>query len=308
MKIIVMGYHNIGYACLKRLLEMKADIAAVTTHRDNPRENIWFSSVRDLAFENYLPVYQPADVNDPRMLAAVKRIAPDVIFSFYFRQILGNELLGIPRIGAFNLHGSLLPSYRGRCPVNWVLINGEKETGVSLHRMEEKPDRGAIVAQRSVRIDFKDSALTLFKKMTEAAYKLMGEVYPLMLKGEIREIEQNHSRSSYFGGRKPEDGLIDWSKSSTEIYNLVRAVTYPYPGAFTRYGDRKLFIWWAEPDEEADTSGASPGQLLPSGTAIATGRGGVLKLKLIQWEGGPELEGKDISGGIDISPGSILGL
>ena len=310
MKIVVMGYHNIGYTCLEKLLEMGADIKAVVTHADSPGENIWFKAVRDLAFENCLPVYQPPKVNDPRMVTAVRRMKPDVIFSFYFRQILKEELLGIPRIGAFNLHGSFLPSYRGRCPVNWVLLNGEKETGVTLHRMEIKPDRGSIVAQRAVKIDFSDSALTLFGKLTGAAARLIGEVYPLMLKGEIPGVEQDHSRASYFGGRKPEDGLIDWSRGAVEIYNLVRAVTFPYPGAFTNLAGRKLYIWWAEPDEEAAMGEEKPGEILRShrgeGIAVATGKG-ALTIKKAQREGDEEMEGEKLESLLGITPGTVLG-
>src|SRR5512139_3576126 len=146
-----MGYHNIGYTCLEVLIDLCRhfgdEIAAVVTHADDPREEIWFASVRDLAFENFLPVYQPRDPNDPEFVAAMRRLEADLLFSCYYRHMLPTPLLALPRLGALNLHGSLLPRYRGRCPVNWVLINGERETGVTLHYMEEKPDKGDIVGQ-----------------------------------------------------------------------------------------------------------------------------------------------------------------
>ena len=310
MRIIVMGYHNIGYVCLQKLIEMGADVAAVVTHADSPRENIWFKSVRDLAFEHCIPVYQPPDVNAPAMIAAVRSIAPDLIFSFYFRQMLGPELLEIPRIGAFNLHGSLLPRYRGRCPVNWVLVHGEKETGVTLHRMEIKPDAGAIIAQKAVPIDFKDTALTLFDKMTAAAAELIADVYPKMLKGEIRELQQDSRQASYFGGRTARDGRIDWSRSATEIYNLIRAVTHPYPGAFTEAGARTLIIWRAEPIEDAPTEGAKPGEVITArdgeGIALAAGQG-ILLLKEIQWEGEREIDAGTPAGISALAPGTVLG-
>ncbi len=310
MKTIVMGYHNIGYACLQKLIEMGADVAAVVTHKDNPRENIWFRSMRDLAFEHCIPVYQPHDVNSPAMVAAARSIAPDVIFSLYFRQMLGRELLEIPRIGAFNLHGSLLPRYRGRCPVNWALVHGERETGVTLHRMELKPDSGAIIAQKAVPIDFKDTALTLFEKMTAAAVELIADVYPKMLAGKIRELPQDQRQASYFGGRTAEDGRIDWSRRAVEIYNLIRAVTHPYPGAFTEAKGRKLFVWWAEPDEEAPVEDAKPGEVISlragGGVVAATGKG-VLRLKRIQWEGEGEIDAETLSDGSALAPGVRLG-
>lgn len=307
MKIIVMGYHDIGYVCLKELLDAGADVRAVVTHADNPREEIWFRSVRDLAFERCVPVFQPPDVNAPAMVEAVRRIAPDVIFSFYFRQMVGQALLDIPRIGAFNLHGSLLPRYRGRCPVNWVLVHGERETGVTLHRMELKADRGPILAQRRVPIDFSDSARTLFDKMTVAAAELMRETWPRMLRGEIAETPQDHAAASYFGGRSQKDGLIDWTRPATEIYNLVRAVTHPYPGAFTPLPDgRRLFIWRAEPDEEAPAGGAAPGTVLasrrPGALEVAAGKG-VLRIARVQREGERETD----AGTIDVPTGTVLG-
>jgi UDP-4-amino-4-deoxy-L-arabinose formyltransferase/UDP-glucuronic acid dehydrogenase (UDP-4-keto-hexauronic acid decarboxylating) len=308
MKVVVMGYHDIGYICLRELLAAGADVRAVVTHADNPGETIWFRSVRDLAFERCLPVFQPPDVNAPAMVEAMRRIAPDVIFSFYFRQMLGRAILDIPRAGAFNLHGSLLPRYRGRCPVNWVLVRGESETGVTLHRMEIKADSGPILAQARVPIDFTDSARTLFDKMTDAAAALMRETWPRMLRGEITETPQDHAAASYFGGRSQKDGLIDWGRPATAIYNLVRAVTHPYPGAFTLVpGGRRLFVWWAEPDEDAPTGGAAPGTVLsprrPGAIDVATGKG-VLRIVRAQAEGGEEAAA---AGAIDIPTGAVLG-
>lgn len=302
-----MAYHDIGYACLEKLLGMGAEVAAVVTHADNPGENIWFRPVRDLALENVIPVYQPEKVNDPRMVAALRAIAPDIIFSFYFRQLLKEDILDIPRIGAFNLHGSLLPRYRGRCPVNWVLVNGETETGVTLHRMELKPDKGGIVAQKAVAIDSGDTAFTLFRKLTGAAVELISEVYPLMRAGEFPEIEQDHAGSSYFGGRRPVDGLIDWNRGAVEIYNLIRAVTHPYPGAFTRRDGRTLFIWWGTPTERGGETGAKPGEVLDrDGLCVAAGKG-VIEVARAQWEGRPEMEGKTLREDLGLSPGTLLG-
>ncbi|MBW1992684.1 MAG: formyltransferase, partial [Deltaproteobacteria bacterium] len=235
MRLIFLGYHNIGYVCLKALIEMCGelgdDIAAVVTHPDNPGENLWFASVRDLAVRHYLPLYMPEDPNDPAFVAAMERLSPDFLFSCYYRHLLKQPLLDLPRLGALNLHGSLLPRYRGRVPVNWVLIHGETETGVTLHYMEEKPDRGDMVAQKRVPITEEDTALTLFARMTVAAEELLREVYPLLRIGKAPRIPQDHSQATYFGGRRPEDGRIDWQRSAREIYNLVRAVTHPYPGA-----------------------------------------------------------------------------
>jgi methionyl-tRNA formyltransferase len=298
MRLIFMGYHNVGYFCLKALIDLCRDlgdeIVAVVTHADNPQENIWFASVRDLAFQHHLPVYQPEDPNHPAFMAAMGRLAPDFLFSCYYRHMLKPPLLALPTRGALNMHGSLLPRYRGRVPVNWVLVNGEMETGMTLHYMEEKADRGDIVAQKRVPVTTEDTAFTLFAKMTVAAEEVMGEAYPLLRAGRAPRVPQDLARASYFGGRGPEDGRIVWTKPAPEIYNLVRAVTHPYPGAFTSLQGRKLFIWWGRPLAEPVSPAAVPGQIvariLGEGLLVATGSGQFL-IERAQWQGEPEFLG-----------------
>jgi methionyl-tRNA formyltransferase len=298
MRIIFMGYHNIGYACLEALIEMCGgfgdEIAAVVTHADDPRENIWFTSVRDLAFENYLPVYQPANPNAPAFVAAMQALKPDWLFSCYYRSMLKQPLLDLPRLGALNLHGSLLPRYRGRCPLNWVLVFGETETGITLHYMEAKADRGDVVAQRHIAITPEDTAVTLLARMTAAAGELFRETYPRLRSGQAPRLPQDHARATCFGGRGPEDGKIDWRQPATAIYNLMRAVTHPYPGAFTTLAGRKLYIWngrslaapMAAPDAPGRITAALPGE----GLLAATGSGHFL-ITQAQWEGEPEFLG-----------------
>jgi methionyl-tRNA formyltransferase len=293
-----MGYHNIGYFCLKALMDMCQEfgdeIVAVVTHADNPHENIWFASVKDLAVQHHLPLYLPEDPNAPAFMAAMARLQPDFLFSCYYRHMLKKPLLELPRLGALNLHGSLLPKYRGRVPVNWVLVNGETETGVTLHYMLEKADQGDIVARKHVPIAWEDTAYTLFAKMTVAAEAVMREAYPLLRTGMAPRLPQDHSQASYFGGRKPEDGRIDWSKSATEIYNLVRAVTHPYPGAFTTLAGRRLLVWWGKPLREPGPAGTVPGQViaaLPGEGVLAAAGEGTFLLTQAQWEGEPEFLG-----------------
>jgi len=302
MRLIFMGYHNPGHAFLSALIEMCAafgdEIVAVVTHGDNPQENIWFASVKDLAFSHYLPVYQPQDPNDPAFVAAMAGLQPDLLFSCYYRHMLQPPLLELPRLGALNLHGSLLPQYRGRCPVNWVLINGETETGVTLHYMEVKPDKGDMVAQQRIAISLTDTALNLFAHMTVAAAEVIREAYPLLRAGQAPRIPQDHGQSSYFGGRRPEDGRIDWHKSAMEVYNLMRAVTHPYPGAFTYFQGKKLLIWEGQPlaasAHTPDHAAGSPGHVLgglPGGGLLVAAGNGHFLIQRAQWEGEPEFMG-----------------
>ncbi|KMK81287.1 bifunctional UDP-4-amino-4-deoxy-L-arabinose formyltransferase/UDP-glucuronic acid oxidase ArnA [Pectobacterium brasiliense] len=243
MKAIVFAYHDIGCVGLEALKLAGYEIQAVFTHSDAPGENHFYASVAKAAAEMDVPVFAPEDVNHPLWVNRIRELAPDVIFSFYYRTLLSDDILQLPSFGAFNLHGSLLPRYRGRAPVNWVLVNGETQTGVTLHKMVSRADAGDIVAQSVVAIDEEDTALTLHGKCRTAAAALLAQQLPLIRSREITLTPQDDSRASYFGRRTAADGLIDWQKSAREINNLIRAVTEPYPGAFTFLGERKVIIW-----------------------------------------------------------------
>ena len=237
-----------GIAGLEALERQGFEICAVFTHDDDPKENCWFDSVKEWAFKRRIEVSTDENLRDQRVWDAILRWQPQVIFSFYYRKMIPLSILEIPPTGAFNLHGSLLPAYRGRCPVNWVLVFGEKQTGVTLHYMVEKPDAGDIVGQKTVDIENKDTAKTLYDKLCQAASSLLDESLPLILSGRTPRIPQDLSCGSYFGGRRPEDGRINWSLSADTIYNLIRAVTDPYPGAYAFLeNDEKIIIWWAVP-------------------------------------------------------------
>jgi len=231
---IVFAYHNVGVRCLSVLLAHGVDVALVVTHRNNPKENIWFDSVAKLAMLHDIPVIMPDNPNAPEVVEQIRVLQPDFFFSFYYREMLKRELLEIPKSGALNMHGSLLPKYRGRVPVNWAIIHGEKETGATLHYMTEKPDNGDIVAQQAVPILPDDTALEVFQKTTVAAEIALHGVLPALLAGKAQAVKQDLSKGAYFGGRKAEDGIIDWSKDARSIHNLVRAVAPPYPGATTQ--------------------------------------------------------------------------
>jgi UDP-4-amino-4-deoxy-L-arabinose formyltransferase/UDP-glucuronic acid dehydrogenase (UDP-4-keto-hexauronic acid decarboxylating) len=245
LKTIVLAYHNIGCIGIEALLRNGFEVTAVFTHRDDPGETIWFDSVAELASSRHIPVYAPEDINHPLWVQRVRDLAPDIIFSFYYRKLIRPSLLEIPRAGCLNLHGSLLPQYRGRCPINWVLVNGEKETGVTLHYMSPRPDDGDIVCQEKIPISPDDTARTLHEKVKKASAKMLDHILPQIKAGTAPRCPQDHSRATTFGGRRPEDGEIDWNKTATDVRDLVRAVTRPYPGAFSHVGDRKCIIWKA---------------------------------------------------------------
>lgn len=247
MRAVVFAYHNMGIIGIRALLETGFKVQMVFTHADDLKENRWFGSVADFCRERGILVHLPEDVNNPPWPDTIRTAVPDFLFSFYYRSMLSSEVLSLPRVCAMNLHGSLLPKYRGRVPINWVLVKGEIETGVTLHVMTEKPDAGDIVGQAVVPIAFDDTALTLFGKMEKAAESLLFGILPRIAAGDIPRRRNEIEKGSYFGSRKPEDGRIDWTRPAAEIYNLVRAVTRPYPGAFSFLLGEKLVVWWGKP-------------------------------------------------------------
>jgi methionyl-tRNA formyltransferase len=239
---VVFAYHDVGVRCLSVLLAHGVKVELVVTHRDDPQEAIWFESVEKLARAHDIEVATPDDPNGAGFVERLARIAPDFLFSFYYRYMLCPAVLASALRGAYNMHGSLLPKYRGRVPVNWAVLRGERSTGATLHEMVEKPDAGRIVDQMAVPILPDDRALDVFRKVTVAAELVLDRALPGILDGSAALKTQDLSRGGYFRGRKTDDGRIDWTKGAREIHDLVRAVAPPYPGAFTVLGAQRLRI------------------------------------------------------------------
>ncbi len=286
VRAVVFAYHNVGARCLRVLLAQGVDVALVVTHADNPAENIWFECVADLARDYDLPVATPADPNTPEFTARLRTLQPDFFFSFYYRLMLKPALLALPTHGAYNMHGSLLPSYRGRVPVNWALIHGERGTGATLHRMLEKPDAGEIVAQQAVPILPDDTAGEVFGKVTVAAELALHRVLPALLAGTAPHRQPDLSLGSYFGGRTPEDGRIDWQQPAAVVHNLIRAVAPPYPGAFFDFREQRVVITRSLNWPPASGPSGRP-ELYPDGACLFArcGDGGVLKILSLEVDG-----------------------
>jgi methionyl-tRNA formyltransferase len=230
-RAVVFGYGDVGVRCLAVLLEAGIEVPLVVTHRDDPAENCWYASVADFARKHALPVFE--DVKTESLEKEIAAIQPDLIFSFYYRSMLPVSILKLAPSGAFNMHGSLLPKYRGRAPLNWAILKGETETGATLHEMVEKPDAGRIVDQQAIPIGPDETAVEVFAKLTDAAEMILKRNIHNLVAGKAVLRSHDLSKGSYYGRRTPEDGRIDWSRSAAEIHNLVRAVAPPFPGAFT---------------------------------------------------------------------------
>jgi len=304
-KTVVFAYHDIGCAGIQALLDSGYDIAAVFTHADDPKENAFYGSVAQLCANKGIPVHAPEDVNHPLWIERIAKLAPEYIFSFYYRNLLSESLLATAKHGAFNLHGSLLPRYRGRAPANWVLVNGESETGVTLHRMVKRADAGAIVAQQPVAIERSDTALSLHGKLRIAATDLLRDTLPVMLQGKISETPQDESKATVFGRRSAADGKLVWAQPAEQLFNLVRAVTQPYPGAFCAAGEHKLIVWSAEVVKGND--GQAPGRVISvDPLRIACGEDSLVILSGQRNDNGLFLSGPQLASELGLVDGSLL--
>ncbi len=284
---VVFAYHNVGVRCLSVLLAQGVQVVLVVTHRDRADENIWFDSVEKLALKHGLPVIAPEDANDAAVIERVRALRPDFLFSFYYRNMLAPELLALPQRGAYNMHGSLLPQYRGRVPVNWAVIMGESETGATLHQMVAKPDAGGIVDQQAVPIGPEDTAAEVFAKVAAAAEQVLARALPQLIAGSARIMPQDLSQGRYYGGRKPEDGRIDWTRSAQEVHNLVRGVAPPYPGAFAEIGALRLRILRTRLEPNRRPRTGAPGLYFEAGSYFADcGDGKVLRILELETPGG----------------------
>jgi methionyl-tRNA formyltransferase len=285
-RILFFGYSEVGHDCLSVLLERGDNVIALITHEDNPNEKIWFKTPAVAAREKGIAVHTPEKVGTPEWVERIAGMRPDLILSAYYRNMISTKVLALAPLGAFNMHGSLLPKYRGRAPINWAVLNGESRIGMTLHRMVREPDAGDVVDQEGVDIGPRDTAEQAFRKVLPCARRVLARQIDALLLGTARETPQDASQSTYFGGRKPEDGRIDWAMTSRQVFNLVRAVTDPYPGAFADIGPARLMVWWAEPDSPAARAGrGKPGEVLSvSPLVVATGDG-ALELTKTEWRG-----------------------
>ena len=283
----VFAYHTFGARALEALLARYERVVAVVTHADDPAEGDWFESVADIARMHRLPLWVPPSPNLPGLEETLRALEPDLILSVWYRRLLGAPLLALPRIAALNLHGSLLPKYRGRAPVNWALVNGESLTGVTLHHMTTEADAGDIVAREPLDIDPEDTAAALYRRMVKVGVDLLLDVYPAVLTGTAERRPQDHAQATVFPRRRPEDGRVQWSWPARRIANMIRAVTHPFPGAFVGDGESRLHLWAGSILSDSALV-AAPGTLLEvrpaEGVAVSTGQGVVL-LRRIQSAG-----------------------
>lgn len=297
-RIALFAYADVGHACLSMLLERGVHVAVVYTHADAPGETTWFPSVAELATRSGIPVRLDARLTEPAPLAALRTAAPDLLLSCYYRSLLPLAALAVAPLGSFNVHGSLLPRYRGRAPVNWAVLHGETETGATLHVMTARADAGDIVDQDTVPIGPDDTAGEVQARVRDAAVRVLDRQLDALAAGRAPRRPQDAARATTFGKRRPEDGAFDWSCPAAEIHNLVRAVSHPYPGAFTPHGGRTLYVWRTH-NGGWSANGAQPGEMRVIDDCLYVACGGPdtdwLEIVRGQIEGDVERDGADLA-------------
>jgi methionyl-tRNA formyltransferase len=297
-RIAVFAYSGTGHACLEHLLDRGERIVFLATHRDEPAETQWFPSVAELAKSRGIEPVVLENPLDPQWTARLRIAAPDLLFSFYYRRILPEEMLAVPRLGAYNMHGSLLPKFRGRAPVNWAVLKGETRTGATLHEMSPRADAGPIVDQEAVSIGPEDTAVEVQGRVMAAAVTVLARRLEELKAGTAPARPQDDTAATRFGRRRPEDGRIDWTQSAKEVHDLVRAVTHPYPGAFTDLFGPKTFVWRTRlPGLAAHDT--FPGQVRAEERRlhVACGDDRYVEILRLQSEGGEETDAADFLAG-----------
>ena len=308
MKILYIGNHNIGVMCLNELIHRGHEVVAVIGIPEDPNEKNYYASVVHAAKEHAIQAYTPQNVNNPDLVNTFRELQPDLITVISYRQILRKPIIDIPTLGVINLHGALLPKFRGGSPINWALIKGEKETGVTIHYIDEGVDTGPIIKQSAIPIAYDDTVVTLFDKVTQAGFEIFQDVIGYFESGDVPKKTNIKADGSYYRRRTPEQGLIDWNQDAVSVYNLIRALVPPFPGAFSYFDGRKVIIEWGLPVSVSKAT-ASPGEIIVfqhmGQHAIATGGGAILPQR-VNVEGlgsGPPEELFQLAG---IEPGSVL--
>lgn len=310
MKIVLMGHGLCGEQCLETLIAGRREIVALVIPGNRPEHKV--KPIREIAKSHHIPIFRPQNANHPNFQELLRALDSDLIISASYTQIFSREIIHLPRLGCINVHGALLPQYRGLHAHNWAIINGEAETGATIHYIDEGVDTGDIIAQCRVKIAFEDDAFTLRDKVTRQAATLLLETVSRIEEGTAQRSKQEKAAARYWPPRKPEDGLINWAKSSWEIFNLVRALVPPWPGALTLFRSRKLLIWKAKPtDGKIDgPAGILPGQVCgisDKGFLVTTGNGHLLVEK-VQLAEEPPLLATDFVKKHAVPVGEILGV
>jgi len=316
LRVIFIGVVDAGWHCLKAVLEIKANVVGIFT-ADKQRmveksgmHPDYFREFDDLARQWGVPLYKVDNVNVPLDTERMKGLKPDLIFCIGWPQVIEKEILEIPSCGCIGIHPTLLPERRGGAPINWCLIDGLSKSGVTLFYFDEGIDSGDIIAQQEFEITLEGTAKTVLDKVANISVELIKKYYPFLEKGDALRISQDNARATYTRRRRPEDGVIDWRKTSLSIYNWIRALTLPFPGAFTFWNGRKIIIWESELLKGYRARfNARHGEILVNlderGMVVTTGDNCIL-IRTVEVDG-EKMNGDEFVRRFKVDHGSILG-
>ena len=309
MKIVFMGTPDFAVNALEELIRAEYEILCVVTQPDKPKgrgKQLQVSAVKECALRHGLPIFQPVKVKEREAVEYLKELKADIFVVAAFGQILSKEILELPTYGCINIHGSLLPKYRGAAPIQWAILNGEKETGITIMQMNEGLDTGDMLTKCVVPIEDSDTGESLFDKMADCGAKLLLETLPLIKEGKITAIKQDEEESSYAPMIKKEMGRIDWKQEAEKIHLLIRGMN-SWPSAYTTMWGKTLKVWEAAVEEE--NSSLTPGTIVKvtkNAIKVQTGNG-ILALKAVQPEGKKRMEVSAFLLGNAVEEGSKLG-
>lgn len=306
LRILFMGTPQFACPTLQMLVDRGENVIAVVTQPDRPKgrgQQLQFPPVKELALSHDIPVMQPVKVRAPEAVEAIREFDPDLIIVVAFGQILPKALLDIPRYGCINIHASLLPRYRGAAPLNWCIINGERETGITTMLMDVGLDTGDMLLKKTTAITPEDDATSLHDRLSALGAETMAETLDLLLAGELRPEKQDDSLSSYAPMLKKELGEINWNSPTEKIINLVRGVT-PWPGAYTKIDGKVVKIHKVH----AGSGRGTPGEVLKTGKAgiEAATKDGSIIIEELQLEGKKRLKAAEFLAGCRVESGSFF--
>jgi methionyl-tRNA formyltransferase len=288
MRTLFLGGTQRGYRALRTLIDAGAEVCGVISLEQHEHETERFEEpIRELAERHKIPHVLTKWMKDRDYASLLAEWKPDVAFAVGCRILMPPEIYNLPKRGTLAVHDSLLPEYRGFAPLNWAVLNGESSTGVTLFFLDDRTDGGDIVSQIQVPIGADETAAEVYEKVCAATEELLRQAVAQMKTGELPRIPQDYSQGSFSCSRSPEDGEIHWERPTREIYNLVRALSDPYPGAFTWYRGSKLTVWKARPvDDPPLYAGRIPGRIVEvsrqSGEVRVLTGDGILTLHQVQ--------------------------
>lgn len=305
MKLIFMGTPDFAVPCLEKLIESGHEVSAVFTQPDKPvgrKQVLTPPDVKVCALKHGLTVYQPNSMRDGTAMEIIRKVDPDAIIVAAYGKILPKEILNFPRYGCINVHGSLLPKYRGAAPIQWSVINGDSETGVTIMQMNEGIDTGDMLLQKTLSIEIDDTAESMFDKLAELGAETLIEALEKLERGELSPEKQDESHATYASMLDKSISLIDWNKSGTAVHNLVRGL-YSWPVAYTLLHGKKLKILCTSP---CDKSGEAGKVLSLDPLTVACGEGSVI-IHELQLEGKKRMDAKTFLVGHKLCVGELIG-